>query len=67
MMKFEEWLDTFMDEEEKVHFLDAGLMGFAWNAALDEAVKVAQDFHDSHGGRSNTAHIVANKISELKQ
>ena len=37
-----------------------------FNHALDEAVKVALDFHESHGGRSNTAHIVANKIKELK-
>ena len=60
-MTFIEWIDKFMDEEEKVHFLDAGLMKSAWNAAIDEAVKVANKIYESD------CSDVADKIKELKE
>lgn len=64
-MTFEEWIDTFMGEDEKIHFLDAGLMKGAWDAAIDEAVKVAVDWCGEDW--PNVGNQLADKIKRLKE
>ena len=68
-MNFIEWIDEFMDEEEKVHFLDAGLMKSAWNAAIDEAVKDVLDYEFPRDlmDANDFLEVIANKLKELKE
>ena len=61
-MKFDEWANN----ESKLDSRDDPISALreAWNAAIEEAIKVAKEGHTYTP--TSTAHNIANRIKELK-
>jgi len=62
-MKFDEWYDQ--DETIVPHDIEVYDLETAWNAAIEEAIKVAKEGHDYTP--TSTAHNIAKRIKELKE